>query len=151
MSYPFCSVLAHNSIQGYPVHSHCHVLQYAKPHTNPHVWTLVSTNANTGLAYVSSTQQPSLYYKHVSLSVGTCHLGHSRMYWCVCAVLPPLFHHIYSVCTQFDLCVLCSVFMLSYRPHVIHELHSVCPRSYNMYTSNFDTNKFRMAVDCGIN
>lgn len=98
----FCSVLAHNRRQGCPVHSHCHVLQYAN-HTDPEVWLLLFTNANTRLASVSNTQQLS------SLSVGVSSRTQPHVLLCVCAVLPPLF--ITSVCVH-PLLPLCAVFSL---------------------------------------
>lgn len=89
----------HNSIQGCPVHSHCHVLQYAS-HMRSHKCGPLSLLMQTQGWPTSPTPSNSHWLLRARFSV--CGSLSSRtqphVLVCVCAVLPPLFHHMYSVC-----------------------------------------------------
>lgn len=127
------AVYSHNSVQGLsgsftlPCFTICKAT-----HANPKVWTLVFINANTRLAYVSNTQQLSptttstfLYLWEPSSRT------QPHVLVCVCAVLPPLFHHMYTVCApgftsvrcvQSPCCPIGSSLYKKYRERNLHQI-----------------------------
>lgn len=110
-----------------------------KPHATPWVWTLVFTNANTRLAYVSNTQQLSLITASTFLCLWEPVISDTAACTsvCVCSPTSSVPSHVQCVCTQFYLCALCSVSMLASRLHLIRYMHYIvfAPVHWDVQTS----------------
>lgn len=141
----FCSVLAHNRLQGCPVHSHCHVLQYAN-HTNADVWILVFTNANTRLASVSNTQQLSPNNKLVSVCGSVISDTAACTGVCVCSPTSSVPSH-YRVCALSFTSVRCVQSPCSHPgPSLLNKYQVFAPDPLD-----YDRYSVRIEMYCGIN
>lgn len=115
-------------IQGCPVHSHCHVLQYAS-HMRPHKCGPLSLLMQTQGWPTSPT--PSNSHRLLRARFSVCGSLSSRTQQhvlvcvCVCSPTSSVPSHVQRVCTQFYLCALCSVSMLASRLHFIRYMHYI--------------------------
>lgn len=123
------AVYSHNSVQGLSGSFTLPCFTICKPHTQTQKCGPSSLLMQTQGWPTSPTPSNSRRILRARFSVcGSRHLGHSRMYWCVCAVLPPLFHHMYTVCAPGFTSVRCVQSPCCHIGSTLYKNYCVCTR-----------------------